>query len=122
MEFRDRIERDGAVETVRLVCDEALIPRGFYVAVRRPEGWRTLEAVPRREGGWLAVVVGPDGARDRRELALPPDVLVDYPSAVVEAAGRRRLGLAPGEAREVPVLRVTPALDAAAAVRRYVGE
>jgi hypothetical protein len=110
------------VETVRLVCDEALVPRGFYAAVRGADGWRTLEALPLASGGWVAVAVDAEGARDRRLLDLPREVVVDYPSPVVEAAARRRLALAGGGEGEVPVLRVEPpALEARAARRRYSG-
>ncbi len=121
VELRVRIERDGAVETVRIVADESLVPRGVYAAVRGADGWRTLEALPKREGGWVAVVVSaPDGARRRVDLDLPREVVVDYPSPAVAAFARERLALAPASAREVPVLRVTPpALDALAAARCY---
>jgi hypothetical protein len=133
LEVRARIERGGAVETVRLVCDEqSLVPRGLYVAVQREGGWRTLEAIPEAGGGWLALVVSaPDGARDLRHLVLPRDVFVDYPSAAVEAVARRRLALAAdaalpgscpggGDGWEATVLRVeTPSLAATTALRRY---
>ncbi|HEY8369301.1 MAG TPA: hypothetical protein VIM86_08280 [Thermodesulfobacteriota bacterium] len=122
VELRARIERDGHVETVRIVADESLAPRGVYVAVRGEAGWRTLEALPKREGGWLAVVVSaPDGARRRADLDLPREVVVDYPAAAVEAFARERLALAPARTADVAVLRVIPpALDVLAATRRYV--
>lgn len=107
MELRVRIERDGLVETLRVVSDEALVPRAVYAAVQGPGGWRTLEALPRREGGWLAVVVSaPDGRRERLDFPdLPRDVLVDYPSdAVARLAEERRGRGAPPTA----VLRVLP--------------
>ncbi len=122
VELRVRIVRSPDVtETVRIVTDEALVPRGVYAAVQSPDGWRTLEALPKAEGGWLAVVVsGPDGTRHRRDLDLPRDVVVDYPSAAVLRLAQGRIGLKDGEARLVAVLRITPpALDAAAATRRY---
>lgn len=98
VELRVRIDRDGVVETVRIVTDEAGVPRGVYAAVQGPSGWRTLEALPRPEGGWLAVVVSaPDGRRQRRDFPdLPRDVLVDYPSEAVRRARRERLARAPG--------------------------
>ncbi len=122
VEFRCRIERGAGadVETVRLVCDEELRPRGLYVAVHGAAGWRTLEALP-RAAGWVAVVVaGPDGARRRHELPLPADAHVDYPALLLGTVALRRLALAPGEVREVPVLAVdAPSLVPAAGRRRY---
>ncbi len=125
IEWRCRIERGGggAVETVRLVCDEELRPRGLYVAVHGAGGWRTLEALP-RAAGWVAVTVaGPGGTRERRELPLPPDAHVEYPALFLATVTLRRLALAPGESREVPVVAVAaPALVPATGVRRYARE
>lgn len=124
VELRVRVERGGVVETLRVVCDEALVPRGIYAAQQGRDGWRTLEALPKRDGGWLAVrVSAPDGARRRWDLDLPREIAVDYPSAAVERLAADRLRLAPGEAREVAVLRVMPgSLEPAAATRWYARE
>lgn len=125
IEWRCRIERAGGadVETVRLVCDEELQPRGLYVAAYGAAGWRTLEALP-RAGAWVAVTVaGPDGTRQRRELALPADAHVEYPALLFATVTLQRLALAPGEMREVQVLAVDGAtLAPAAGRRRYARE